>query len=62
MYDDVSESSTRCRGAFRSPMPPPSPLMPAMTLEQLLAPLNTIMQSLAVIDECQVEQSQHQQP
>jgi hypothetical protein len=36
--------------------------MPAMTLEQLFAPLNTIMQSLAVIDECQVEQSQHQQP
>jgi hypothetical protein len=62
VYDDVPESSTRHRGAFRPPVPPPSPLMPLASLEQLLAPLNVIVQSLVAIDERQAGQSRHQQP
>jgi hypothetical protein len=60
VYDDVPESSTRHRGAFRPPVPPPSPPMPPVSLEQLLAPLNAIVQSLVAIDERQVRQSQRQ--
>jgi hypothetical protein len=61
-YDEVPESSNRHRGAFRPPEPPPSPLTPPTSLEQLLAPLNAIVQRLIVIDEHQVGQSQqHQQ-
>jgi hypothetical protein len=63
VYDDVPESSTRYRGAFRPLVPPPSPPMPLVGLEQLLAPLNAIVQKLAAIDERQAGQSQsHQQP
>jgi hypothetical protein len=63
VYDDVPESSTCRRGEFRPPVPPPSPLTPLASLEQLLAPLNAIVQRLAVIDEHQVGQSQqHQLP
>jgi hypothetical protein len=57
MYDDVSKSSTRRCGAF-PPVPPP---MPLANLEQLLAPLNAIMQSLAASVECQAGQSQQPQ-
>jgi hypothetical protein len=42
-------------------MPPPSPLTPLVSLEQLLVPLNVIMQRLTVIDECEAGQSQHHQ-
>jgi hypothetical protein len=57
VYDDVPESSTRHRGTFHPPVPPPSP--PAqVSLKQLLAPLNAIVQRLAVIDESQVVQLQ----
>jgi hypothetical protein len=63
MYDDVPESSTHRRGTFRPHVPPPSPLTPLVSLEQLLASQNTIMQRLAEIHECQAGQSQqHQQP
>jgi hypothetical protein len=63
MYDDVPESSTRRRGAFHPPVPPPSRPTPPVSLEQLLAPQNAIVQKLATIDECQAGQSQpHQQP
>jgi hypothetical protein len=63
MYDDVPESSTHHRGTFRPPVPPPSPPMPLVSLEQLLAPLNTIVQRLTTIDEYQVGCSKrHQQP
>jgi hypothetical protein len=56
---DVSESPTHRCGAF-PPVPPP---MPLASLEQLLAPLNAIMQSLAASVECQAGQSQQpQQP
>jgi hypothetical protein len=43
MFDDFPESSTRHRGTFRSPVPPPSPLTSPVSLEQLLAPLNVIV-------------------
>jgi hypothetical protein len=43
MIDDVPKSSTRRRGVFRPPVPPPSPLMPPVSLEQLLASQNAIM-------------------
>jgi hypothetical protein len=63
VYDDVAESSTHHRGAIRSPVPPPSPLTPPVSLEQLLSSQNAIMQRLVEIGECQVERSeQHQQP
>jgi hypothetical protein len=63
MFDDFPESSTCHRGTFRSPVPPPSPLTPPVSLEQLLAPLNVIVQRLAAIDKCQAGRSeQHQQP
>jgi hypothetical protein len=62
VYDDVPEFSTHCRGAFHPPVPPSSPSTPPVSLEQLLAPLNAIVQKLAVIDERQAGQSQsHQQ-
>jgi hypothetical protein len=51
VYDDIPESSTCRRGAFRPPVPPPSPSIPLASLEQLLAPLNVIVQTLAAIDE-----------
>jgi hypothetical protein len=61
-YDEVPESSNRHRGAFCPPEPPPSPPTPPTSLEQLLAPLNAIVQRLTAIDECQAGQSQqHQQ-
>jgi hypothetical protein len=60
-YDDVPESSTRRRGAFRPPVPPPSPLTLPANLEQQLTPLNAIMQRLAAIDDGQAGQSQHHQ-
>jgi hypothetical protein len=61
-YDEVPESSNRHREAFYPPEPPPSPPMPPTSLEQLLAPLNAIVQRLIVIDESQAGQSQqHQQ-
>jgi hypothetical protein len=62
MYDDVPKSSTHRHGAFHPPMPPPSPPTPPVSLEQLLALQNAIMQRLAEIDEHQAGQSQHQQP
>jgi hypothetical protein len=61
MYDDVPESSTRCPATFRPPVPPPSPPTPLVSLEQLLAPLNAIMQRLAAIDERQAGCSEHHQ-
>jgi hypothetical protein len=51
VYDDVPESSTRHRGAFHPHVPPPSPLMPPVSLEQQLAPLIAIVQRLVEIDE-----------
>jgi hypothetical protein len=60
-YDEVPESSNRRREAFRPPEPPPSPLTPPTSLEQLFSPLNAIMQRLTVIDERQVGQSQQNQ-
>jgi hypothetical protein len=60
VYDDIPESSTRRCGAFHPPVPPPSPPMPPAILEQLLAPLNAIVQSLATIDEHQTGQSECQ--
>jgi hypothetical protein len=63
VYDDVPKSSTSRHGAFRPHVPPPSPSISPASLEQLLAPLNAIMQRLATIDECQARQSQQpQQP
>jgi hypothetical protein len=59
-FDDVPESSTRC-GAFHPPVPSPSPPIPPMSLEQLLASQNAIMQRLAAIDERQVGQTQQHQ-
>jgi hypothetical protein len=44
VYDDVPGFTTRHRGAFRPPVPPPSPPTSPVSLEQLLAPLNVIMQ------------------
>jgi hypothetical protein len=60
--DDVPESSNRHRGTFHPHVPPPSSPAPPVSLEQLLAPFNAIVQRLAAIDEWQVVQSQpHQQ-
>jgi hypothetical protein len=62
MYDDVPKSSTHHRGTFCPHVPPSSPLTPLVSLEQLLAPLNAIVQRLAAIDERQAVQLQlHQQ-
>jgi hypothetical protein len=61
MCDDVSESSTRNRGAFRPLMPPPSPPTPLVSLEQQPASQNAIMQRLVAIDERQAVQSQQDQ-
>jgi hypothetical protein len=57
-YDEVSESSNHHRGAFRLPKPPPSPSTRPTSLEQLLAPLNAIVQRLTAINEHQEGQSQ----
>jgi hypothetical protein len=44
-------------------VPPPSPPTPPVSLQKLLAPLNAIMQKLAVVDGRQAGQSySHQQP
>jgi hypothetical protein len=51
VYDDGPESSTLHRRTFHSPVPPPSPPAPPVSLEQLLAPLNAIVQRLVAIDE-----------
>jgi hypothetical protein len=51
VHDDVPKSSTHHQGTFHSPVPPPSPPAPTVSLEQLLAPLNAIVQRLVVIDE-----------
>jgi hypothetical protein len=51
-YDDVPKSPTRHRGAFHPPVPPPSPLTSLVSLKQLLALQNAIMQRLAEIGEC----------
>jgi hypothetical protein len=62
VYDDVPEFSTRHRGTFNPPVPPSSPPTPPISLEQLLAPLNAIVQKLAAINERQAGQLQpHQQ-
>jgi hypothetical protein len=58
MYNDVPEFSTRHRGTFHPPVPPSSPPTPPVSLEQLLAPLNAIVQKLVAIDEHQAGQSQ----
>jgi hypothetical protein len=42
-YDEVPESSNNHRGALRPPVSPPSPPMPSVSLEQLLASQNAIM-------------------
>jgi hypothetical protein len=61
-YDEVPESSNHRREAFHPFEPPPSPPTPPTSLEQLLAPLNAIVQGLTAIDERQAGQSQqHQQ-
>jgi hypothetical protein len=57
-YDEVPESSNRRHEAFRPPEPPLSPPMLPTSLEQLLAPLNAIVQRLTTIDERQAGQSQ----
>jgi hypothetical protein len=63
VYDDVPESSTCHCVISRPPVPPPSPAMSLVSLEQLLVSLNAIMQRLAAIDDRQAVQSQpHQQP
>jgi hypothetical protein len=62
VYDDVPEFSTRCHGTFHPPVPPSSPPTHPVSLEQLLAPLNAIVQKLAAIDERQAGQSQPYQP
>jgi hypothetical protein len=56
-YDKVPESSNNCRGAFYPPVPPPSPPIPVVSPETLLASQNAIMQKLGEIGECQVGQS-----
>jgi hypothetical protein len=58
VFDDVFESSTRRRGVLHPLVPPPSPLTPPVSLEQLLALQNAIMQRLVAIDERQAGQSQ----
>jgi hypothetical protein len=62
VYDDVPEFSTRHRGTFHPHVPPSSPPVSPVSLEQLLAPLNAIMQKLVPINERQVGQSQPYQP
>jgi hypothetical protein len=44
VYDDVPEFSTHHHGTFHPHVPPSSPPMLPVSLEQLLAPLNAIMQ------------------
>jgi hypothetical protein len=61
VYDDVPESSTRHHGAFHPHVPPPSPLMPPVSFEQLLAPFIAIVQRLVEIDEHHVGCSQYHQ-
>jgi hypothetical protein len=62
VYDDVPEFSAHHRGTFNPPVPPSSPPTPPISLEQLLAPLNAIVQKLAAINERQAGQLQpHQQ-
>jgi hypothetical protein len=62
VYDDVPKFSTHHRRTLHPPVPPSSPPTPPVSLEQLLAPLNAIVQKLAAIDERQAGQSQpHQQ-
>jgi hypothetical protein len=61
VLDDVPESSTHRHGTLRPPVPMPSPLTSPVSLEQLLASQNAIMQRLAEIGECQVGHSQHHQ-
>jgi hypothetical protein len=51
VYNDVPESSTCHRGTFHPPVPPPSQPVPPVSLEQLLGPLNAIVQRLAAINE-----------
>jgi hypothetical protein len=53
VYDDVPKFSTHHRGTLHPPVPPSSPPTPPVSLEQLLAPLNAIVQKLAAIDERQ---------
>jgi hypothetical protein len=63
VFDDDPESSTHHRGTFHPPVPPPTPPAPPVSLEELLTPLNAIVQRLAAIDKHQAGQSQpHQQP
>jgi hypothetical protein len=60
---DVPESTNPHRRAFRQTVPPLSPPTPPVSLEQLLAPRNAVVQRLTTIDEHQIGQSQqHQQP
>jgi hypothetical protein len=61
VYDDVPKSSTHHRGTFHPTVPLPSPSVQPVSLEQLLAPLNAIVQRLTAIDERQAVQSQHHQ-
>jgi hypothetical protein len=61
VYDDVTESSTYHRGAFRPLVPPPSPPMPPVSLKQLLASQNAIIERLVEIGECQAGRSQQHQ-
>jgi hypothetical protein len=57
-YNEVPESSTHHRGTFYPPVPPPSPPTPLVGLEQLLAPMNAIVQRLEAIGERQAGQPQ----
>jgi hypothetical protein len=57
VYDDVPESLIYHRGAFCPLVPPPSSPTPPVSLEQLLAPLNVIVQMMATIHERQAGQS-----
>jgi hypothetical protein len=57
VYHDVPKFSTHRCGTFHPPVPPPSSPITQVSLEQLLAPLNAIMQKLVAIDERQVGQS-----
>jgi hypothetical protein len=62
MHVDVPESSTCRRGTLRPPVPPPSPPTALVSLNQLLASQNAIMQRLVEIGECQARRlQQHQQ-
>jgi hypothetical protein len=60
-YDEVPESTNSHRGAFHLPVPPPSPLTLPVSLEQLLASQNAIMQRLVESIERQAGQSQQSQ-